>query len=209
MPFVIGIVGAKGSGKGTFATLLEEVVPSDVRVARVRMSDVLRETLDLWHLPQTRANLQHLSAVVDTKFGSGTLARAIGHRIASANADIVLVDGVRWEADRLLIRSFPLNFLIAVVADVRVRYERLRVHSENAGEAGATFERFLEEEQAMSERAIPAIAATADVTIANEGTVAEFTDAVRRCYECEIARRLRGQRCTEAAVAVPLSLSES
>jgi len=181
MPLVIGIVGAKGSGKGTFAATLEAVAPVGVHVARVRMSDVLRETLDLWHLPQSRANLQHFSGVMDAEFGSGTLAHAIGHRIASAAADIVVVDGVRWEADRLLIRSFPQNILIAVTADVRVRYERLTQRGENAQESHTTFEQFLEEEQAVSERAIPAIVATADVRITNEGALDAYVEQIRRC----------------------------
>lgn len=199
MPFVIGVVGAKGSGKGTFASVLERIVPPDVRIARVRMSDLLRETLDRWHLPQSRANLQHLSAVMDAKFGNGTLAHAVGHRIAEARADVVVLDGVRWEADRLLVRSFPEHLLIAITADVRVRYERLRARGENAAEMTTTFAQFLEEEQAVSERAIPAIAATADVTIPNDGTVTEFEDAVTRCDAHDIIRRWRVRKGTAAA----------
>ncbi len=190
MPLVIGIVGTKGSGKGTFATVLEEIVPADVRVMRVRMSDLLRETLDLWHLPQSRANLQNLSKVMDAEFGNGTLAHAVGHRIAGATADIVVVDGVRWDADRLLIRSFAHNLLVAIVADARVRYERICARGENAKESHTTFAQFLEEEGAISERAIPAIAATADVTIVNEGERAAFTRAIHECYDNQIRAHL-------------------
>jgi dephospho-CoA kinase len=171
---VIGLVGEKGGGKGTFAELLAAHAPNGTRVIRVRFSDILRETLDLWHFPPSRANLQNLSKMMDAEFGNGTLAHAMGHRIANLKADIVILDGVRWEADRLLIRSFPQNLLIYVTADSRMRYERLRARGEKSGEAAATFEQFLEEEGAIAERAIPAIAATADVRIVNEGSVEEF-----------------------------------
>lgn len=166
---VIGLVGEKGSGKGTFAELLATSAPTGSRVVRVRFSDILRETLDCWHLPPSRANLQNLSRVMNAEFGNGTLAHAMGHRIANTKANLVVLDGVRWEADRLLIRSLPQNLLIYVTASPRVRYERLRARGEKAGESTTTFEQFLAEEGAVAERAIPAIAATADVRIVNEG----------------------------------------
>lgn len=186
---VIGLVGEKGSGKGTFAATLERIVQSGTRIARVRMSDVLRETLDLWHLPHTRANLQTLSKAMDTEFGNGTLAHAIGHRIAAADASIVIVDGVRWEADRLLLRSFGRNLLVYVTASPRIRYERTCARGENAMESSTTFAQFLEEERATSEQAIPRIGVTADATIVNGGTIEEFTAAIRACYEQHIVPR--------------------
>lgn len=171
---VVGLVGEKGSGKGTFAELLATSAPAGSRVVRVRFSDILRETLDCWHLPPSRANLQNLSKVMDAEFGNGTLAHAMGHRIANTQADLVVLDGVRWEADRLLIRSFPQNLLIYVTASPRVRYERLRARGEKAGESTTTFEQFLEEEGAVAERAIPEIAATANIRIVNEGLFDEL-----------------------------------
>lgn len=181
---VIGLVGEKGSGKGTFAELFAASAPAGSRVVRVRFSDILRETLDCWHLPSSRANLQNLSKVMDAEFGNGTLAHAMGHRIANTQADLVILDGVRWEADRLLIRSFPQNLLVYVTAAARVRYERLRARGEKTGESTTTFEQFLEEEGAIAERAIPAIAATADARIMNEGSL----DELRRQVNAVIAR---------------------
>ena len=180
---VVGLVGEKGGGKGTAVRLIGEALPPGTRCIGVRFSDILRETLTLWHLPHTRANLQDLSKMMDAQFGSGTLAHAMGHRIASIDADVVVLDGVRWEADRLLIRSFANNLLIYITASIRTRYERLRARRENAKEHETSYEQFLEEEQATSEHAIPAIGATADVRINNEGSVENFAQQLRQCCD--------------------------
>ncbi len=178
---VIGLVGEKGGGKGTADPLISEALPSGARCVGVRFSDILRETLTLWHLAHTRANLQDLSKIMDTGFGSGTLAHAMGHRIANVSADVVVLDGVRWEADRLLIRSFAHNLLIYITASTCVRYERICGRGENAKEHTTSFEQFLEEERATSELAIPAIGATADVRIVNEGTRDAYVRQIQRC----------------------------
>lgn len=178
---VIGLVGEKGGGKGTAVRLITEALPPGVRCVGVRFSDILRDTLTQWHLPHTRANLQNLSKIMDAEFGNGTLAHAMGHRITNIDADIVVLDGVRWEADRLLIRSFATNLLIYITASTRVRYDRICGRSENAKEHESSFEQFLTEEQAISERAIPAIGATADVRITNEGTFDAYVEQIRRC----------------------------
>jgi uridine kinase len=186
---VIGLVGEKGGGKGTAVRLIAEALPPGTRCVGVRFSDLLRETLTLWHLPHTRANLQNLSRAMDAEFGSGTLAHAMGHRIATMQADVVILDGVRWEADRLLIRSFANNLLIYITANTRVRYDRLCARKENAKEHETSFAQFLEEEQATSERAISAIGATADVRIANEGALDGYVAQVRRCVAEHIQPR--------------------
>jgi len=180
---VIGLVGEKGGGKGTAVRLMSEALPTGTRCVGVRFSDLLRETLTLWHLPHTRANLQNLSRVMDADFGNGTLAHAMGHRIAGIDADVVVLDGVRWEADRLLIRSFAKNLLIYITASTHTRYERLCARRENVKEHETSYEQFLEEEQATSERAIPAIGATADVRIDNEGSLEEFIERIRQCCD--------------------------
>lgn len=189
---VIGLVGEKGGGKGTAVPLISEALPPGTRCVGVRFSDILRETLTFWHLAHTRANLQNLSKIMDAEFGNGTLAHAMGHRIASIDADVVILDGVRWEADRLLIRSFAANLLIYITASTRVRYERIRGRGENTKEHTTSFEQFLEEERATSELAIPAIGATADVRIVNDGTRDAYAQQIQRCCRERIQPLLFG-----------------
>lgn len=170
---VIGLVGEKGGGKGTFAEMLAAETPRGVRCVRVRFSDLLRETLNQWALPITRQNLQNLSKVMVQTYGADTLAHATAQRIQRTDADIVVVDGVRWEEDRKLIRSFPHNILVYVTARPEVRYARIRGRGENTDDAHAGFTQFMVEEQAVAEIDIPRIGGTADIHIVNEGTVEE------------------------------------
>ncbi|MBI4449627.1 hypothetical protein HY634_01070, partial [Candidatus Uhrbacteria bacterium] len=170
--------------------LISEALPSGTRCVGVRFSDILRETLTLWHLANTRANLQNLSKMMDAEFGNGTLAHAMGHRIANIAADVVVLDGVRWEADRLLIRSFSNNLLIYITASTRIRYERLCARKENAKEHETSYEQFLEEERATSELAIPAIGADADIRIDNEGTFDAYVEQLRRCCAERIVQHI-------------------
>lgn len=185
---VIGLVGEKGGGKGTFSEMLAAEAPRGVRCARVRFSDLLRETLEQWALPITRQNLQNLSKVMVEMYGADTLSHATAQRIQRTDADIVIVDGVRWEEDRKLIRSFPQNILVYVTAKPEVRYARIRGRGENADDARAGFTQFMAEEHAVSELDIPRIGATADIRIVNEGTVEEFRTQAQEVIARTLAR---------------------
>lgn len=178
--FVIGLVGEKGGGKGTFAQILAEETPSNLRCVRVRFSDLLRETLHAWALPVTRANLQNLSRIMVQTYGNGTLAQAIAQRISRTAAHIVVLDGVRWEEDRALVRSFSQHLLVYVTADPHMRYARIRSRGENADDTESGFATFMAEERAVAEQDIVRIGATADITIRNEETVAELRAHARR-----------------------------
>jgi len=174
MQTIIGLVGEKGGGKGTLTKMLTAAAPPGVTVASMRFSDLHRETLALWHLPITRQNMQELSRILVTAYGKDVIAHAMAMRIAEIDASIVVVDGVRWEDDRLLIRSFPKNILVYVTADPRVRFERIRGRGENHDDHQASFEQFMDEERALAEQSIARIGATADITIRNEGTMERF-----------------------------------
>lgn len=173
MPFVIGLVGEKGSGKGTFVEMFQTVAAPTV-VAGVRFSDVLRDTLTLWDVPETRAHLQDLAAIMVHQYGPDTLAHAVEERIRCTHADIVILDGIRWEADAMLLERFPAHLLVYITADPQARFDRLRARGENVGDAHATFEQFMGEERAVTEITIPRIGARADVCIVNNGTLAEY-----------------------------------
>ncbi|TSC65567.1 MAG: Uncharacterized protein CEO21_377, partial [Microgenomates group bacterium Gr01-1014_80] len=88
MKLIIGLVGEKGSGKGTFAKFLQEIVPD---CSYIRYSDILVETLNFWSLPLTRANYQNLANTMEKSFGSGTLANATKPRIQNLPGAIVIV----------------------------------------------------------------------------------------------------------------------
>lgn len=183
---VIGLVGEKGSGKGTFATYLAEIIKPK-RLASVRFSDLLYETLGAWHISPTRTNLQKIAVVMDGAYGVGTLSHAIHERVSKLDADIVVIDGVRWETDVALVRRFPKNMLVYITASPRIRYERTIARAEKADEANTSFEQFMQEEQAANETSIPKFGATADYTIRNEGTMEEYKDAIGSFYKARFS----------------------
>lgn len=171
----IGLVGEKRGGKETFTKLFREILP-DKNIASVRFSDVLYETLNLWSIPATRENLQKLAVIMKTNngFGEGALTKAIYERILRLDADIVIVDGVRWRTDVELIRKFPKNLLVYITADAKLRYKRQLKSSEKANEEHATFAQFMKEEQAENEILIPEIGKSADYKIENNSTLKDL-----------------------------------
>ena len=178
-PLVIGLVGEKGSGKETFAKFFSEFMSREknLTVCHVKFSDLLKETLDLWSMPATRTNLQVLAVIMDQHFGEGTLAEAMYQRISKVQADIVLLDGVRWHADIKLLNRFKKHYLVYITADTKTRFKRISRRTEKIGE-GKDFKQFMKEEQAANELLIPELGAKADFKIENTGSVKEFSEKV-------------------------------
>ncbi len=198
MKILIGLVGEKGSGKEEFGNILHTLVGRDERFAsrgpiliRQRFSDILNETLKNWDISNDRANLQKLAQVMNHGFGEGTLTRAVRARFIKDESWILIADGVRWESDEAMIRSIPNNILIYITASPQTRYERSKQRIARTGESEKTFEQFCEEEQAPNEIHISRIGSRADVRIDNIGSIEDFREAVRACYEEWIIPRLK------------------
>jgi dephospho-CoA kinase len=176
---VIGLVGEKGGGKETVGDFIISLLP-DKKVVRVRSSDILRETLTEWGLPLTRHNQQHLAIVMDQGFGLGTLSAAVKKRIATIDADVVLFDGIRWDTDVDLLRSFDKSFLIYVTAPAEMRYERVKLRKQKVGEESASYELFMEEEKVGTEVKIPEIGKGADAIAQNIGNQEDLKATVEQ-----------------------------
>lgn len=175
---VFGLVGEKGSGKETFGNFLMEIASKKI-ISRVRFSDVLKETLDLWGIPPTRKNLQDLAVVMVNQYGPDALANAISKRVETLNADIVILDGLRWHEDVLLLRKFPKNLLIYITASLKNRFQRLKIRNEKTGEKNTSLKQFIKEENAKNELLIPKIGKKANFKIENDGTFNEFREKIK------------------------------
>jgi|GEM_PF-256244 len=197
---VIGIVGEKGGGKEMVGDILKMLVEGDVRIghllhevseqrfSRHRFSDIINESLTLWHLPSTRENQQKFSQMMNTGFGDGTLARAVRTRIMKCATTVVIVDGMRRTSEEEMIRSIPGSMILYVTAPVETRYGRPRLS--RAGEIEKTFEQFLREEEAPTEVEIPYIGARADYRIENVGSREDLEHMVKELFERCIVPRL-------------------
>jgi dephospho-CoA kinase len=175
---VIGIVGEKGAGKGTFVRYFKEL--SKKKISDIRFSDLLKQTLDLWDLPGTRENYQKMAVAMRDMFNRDALTHATHKKIAQMDAEIVLVEGVRWLTDEKMIRSFPKNRLVYISASPKLRFERLKKRNEKVGENNTTFARFSKEEQAENELLIPAIGKRADFKVDNTGSFEDLKEQVKQ-----------------------------
>ena len=182
MAVIIGLLGEKRAGKGTFVKLLKEIAQPKI-IGVVRSVDILFETLKIWKIEPTRSNLQNLVRAMEEKYGQGTLTQAVYGRIINDSSEVVVFDGVRLETDLVLIRKFEKNFLVYVTASPRTRWERSKTASEKAGENFASLEQFMDEEKAYTEQFISKIGAAADFKIINEGTIEDYRKEVKRFYD--------------------------
>ncbi len=178
MKIIIGLVGEKGSGKETFGNILKGLILQK-GIYRIHFSDILIETLDIWDIPKTRRNLQVLAQYMD-KFGTGSLSKAIKKRVENSKAEIVIVDGIRWESDLEMLKNFQKNLLVYITADLKLRYERTKKRCEKAFEEATSFKQFMKEEKAKNEILIPKIGKKADFKIVNNGSLEEFKLAVEQ-----------------------------
>lgn len=193
MKLVIGLVGEIGSGKGTLFTLLKDQVPT-LAVVRIGFSDIIRETLVLWELPNTRENLQKLPQAMDQFYGAGSLSYAIKKRIDSKKEDIVILDGIRWQTDVAMLRNFPKNILVYITARPETRFSRLCARSQNFDDATLCWETFLEQELAPNEIQIRQIGSQADYKIENIGDLDRYREQVKLFFETRISQTMGGEK---------------
>ncbi|OGD33290.1 hypothetical protein A2833_00970 [Candidatus Azambacteria bacterium RIFCSPHIGHO2_01_FULL_44_55] len=182
----IGLVGEKCGGKETACKFLEMELGHLYSFVHHRFSDTLVEVVKACRLPITRENLQKCSPALRSAYGPDVLANSVRTRVLDSEADIVTLDGLRWkDADVPVLRSLPNNFLIYITAPVEIRYARARLRSMQQGRTsysgeGDSFDKFLEEEKAITEIEIPEIAELADFRIDNTWTFDDLRAQIRR-----------------------------
>lgn len=190
---IIGLVGEKLSGKFTFSELLFTIgLQNDQEIVVEVFSQILKETLNTWNLPHTRANYQKLPEVMREAFGKTALADAVYNRVIQRKEKIIVLDGVRWETDRDLIRKFPNNILVYITAPAKIRYKRSIKRGQYERETLTSFQKFMEEEKAPAELFIPTIAKEADFKIVNDKSIESFLSEVEKFYNKAILPFLKG-----------------
>lgn len=163
---VIGLIGEKGSGKGTVAKHLI----NNHGAAHFGTSAILKRTVEDLRLPTTRDNLIKLALILKEGFWSSVVMDSLIADMEESDADIIIADGIRMHGDvEPFKKKYGDNFfLIYVTADIKTRYERTKMRKEKAGEDTATFAQFLAEEGRLTEVSIHEIGYKADYKIAND-----------------------------------------
>jgi dephospho-CoA kinase len=167
---VIGIVGEIGAGKGAAAQYLQGKYGAQI----FRFSTPMRDCVKRLHIPETRENLQVFSKITRETFGQDLYSKAIALDAAEASAPMIITEGIRRPADIVELTKLPSFHLIAIVADEKIRFERIKLRNENASDATKTWEQFLKEAAAETEVTIREIAVKAEFTLDNDGTLEDL-----------------------------------
>ena len=163
---ILGFIGYIASGKGTACAYLKDKHNAQI----FRFSSILRDVLDRFYLLQSRENLQNISTALRQVFGEDLLAQTIAKDVEKSTANIVALDGVRRLADIKYLKDNPNFHLIEIVADQKIRYERLLKRSENSDDRAKTFNEFQKDELKETEQQIKVVAKTAEFQINNNGS---------------------------------------
>jgi len=173
---ILGLIGEKGSGKGT----VSDYLISQYGAVHYGTSKILRRTLEDLYVPVSRDNMVKLALVLKEGYGPSVIIDSLIQDMEKNGSDIIIADGIRMHGDVEPFRKKYGNnfFLIYVTADLRLRYERTKKRKEKEGEDKATFEEFLEEEGRLTEVSIHEIGRQANFKLNNNGTSEELKKQV-------------------------------
>ncbi len=167
---ILGLVGEMAAGKSTVTDYIKEKYGA----VSFRFSDMLRDILTRIHVENNRNNLQTISLALRQNFGEDIMSKVLAEDARTSDHAFIITEGVRRPTDVTYLKQLPGFHIIALTADERTRFERLTQRSENADDRTKTWEEFQKDGQAEAEQKIKEIAADADVTIDNNGTLEEL-----------------------------------
>lgn len=181
---VIGIVGLAASGKGEFSR-----IAAGMGIPVVVMGDVIRDAVRAAGLPITDENLGKVANAMRKEGGMAAVAERSLPAIERQDAPVVLVDGIRGDAEVYLFRTRFTDFiLIGVDAPFAARLSRLteRGRADDLPDAKVLRVRDSREISWGLGKAL----SLADITIMNDGTIEEFEERARN-----LLVRIREEPC--------------
>lgn len=162
---ILAFVGETGAGKGEAVEYFKKKLGE--KVAVLKFSTALSEVLRIFFDEVKKEDQQWLVSHLRERFGEDILARSVEKKIKNAAEGLILLDGVRMQKDEEMVKRNG-GRMIFITAPSRLRWERLQGRNEK-GDDKATFEKFLEMENASSERQIKEIGERAEFKIDNSG----------------------------------------
>mgnify|MGYP000851010664 CR=1 FL=1 len=168
---ILGIIGEMAAGK----TTATDYIASKFQAATYRFSDIMRDLLRRLYLTESRDNLIQISIVLRQEFGNDLFAKAMAEDIKKDTANAYIVaEGVRRSDDITYLKKISGFHLIAITADMKTRYERLSVRSENSDDKLKSYEDFVKDHERETEKSIIPLLAEAEYTIDNNGSIEEL-----------------------------------
>jgi dephospho-CoA kinase len=178
---VIGVAGTAGAGKDTVAELLCRLFG----MQNLSSGDVVRViTRHVYHLPHdynpVRDQLYEVANYLRNEINPATTVKLCILQAQAMHIPRVVLSGLRSMGEAEAIRDAG-GIIIGVDADPRIRYERIYARARDA-ESQKTMEEFLQQDEyenrGLSDsgpgRGIRSIIESADLVIANAGTLEEL-----------------------------------
>nr|WP_319375476.1 AAA family ATPase [uncultured Methanoregula sp.] len=170
---VIGVVGLPASGKGEFSR-----IAAGMGIPVIVMGDMIRKAVTAAGLEPTDANFGMTANRLRSEGGMDAIARLCIPEIQARTAPLVLVDGIRGDTEVVLFRNhFPGFTLISIDSSFDTRLARIaaRARSDDFTSADSLRNR---DERELGWGLGNALK-LADISLANEGSLDEFSLAVR------------------------------
>jgi len=118
---VIAVVGMPGSGKGEFSTVAQKL-----GFPVVVMGDVIREEVAKQGLAPTDESMGIVAKRLRAEYGMAAIAHVCIPVIQRQQGTVVLVDGVRGDAEVTeFSQAFPEFALVSIEAPLETRFSRL------------------------------------------------------------------------------------
>lgn len=178
---IIGVTGKIGAGKTSFVKELILQIPRDLE--RIAIGSILKERLVASGLPTTRDNLTSLAGSLREQFGPTVIVDIVREKIQQSRCHFIVIDGVRGLRMKDLMQEYEGSILVAVVADLDVRYKRITSRPEKPDEMSMTKDEFLELDEKEYSKELDILETMADVRVENSSSyenlalqVKAFTD---------------------------------
>jgi dephospho-CoA kinase len=174
---VIGVVGLPASGKGEFSK-----IAAGMGIPVIVMGDMIRTAVKAAGLEPNDTNFGAMANRLRAENGMDAIARLCIPEIRKQTAPLVLVDGIRGDAEVALFRRhFPGFILISIDSSFENRLARIaaRARSDDFTSADALRNRDERELKWGLGEALE----DADLHISNEDTLLEFSTEVQRLLD--------------------------
>nr|AIA16114.1 AAA domain protein [uncultured bacterium]AIA16345.1 AAA domain protein [uncultured bacterium] len=165
MKLLLGFIGEINSGKDTAA----EYLVNKYGAYHIRQSHILDEILGVLGIEVSRRNEIDLGMALRSAFGADTVGKAVEKRLKQSDADIRVVQGIRFQEEFDIIQGMGAK-MVYITAPSDMRYERSNKRREKSDDGQQTFTEFTATEKTEpTEVGIPMLGAQADVRICNDG----------------------------------------
>ena len=148
----------------------------------VRFSQPLTDVLARLHQINSRAELVALGTYLRQRFGDNILAKVVVHDILQAGSKLIVIDGMRYQAEYTECTQLEDFQLLNITAPLNMRFERTRLRLEKADEQTMSYDEFTQREQDATEREIVDLQRLANHTIQNDGSPEELYRAVDQWF---------------------------